>query len=71
MSDEGRFQSLCGWRGTDATQQAFACQFPALARAAPHLVAAPPPTEPVLLYKAWREVLGQDPPYPAQQIGDS
>jgi hypothetical protein len=31
---------------------------------------APAPSSPILLYKAWRDVLGGDPDYPAQQIGD-
>ena len=29
-----------------------------------------PTPNPILLYKAWRDVLGKDPAYPAQQIGD-
>ncbi len=70
MSEEQRFQSLCGWRGIDATQQHFARQFPALRQAAPHLFGDPAPTGPILLYKAWEEVLGKYPDYPAQQIGD-
>ena len=70
MSDERPYQSLCGWRGIDATQQVFARQFSALRQAAPHLFGAPAPTDPVLLYKAWSDVLGKYPDYPAQQIGD-
>jgi hypothetical protein len=70
MSEERPHQSLCGWRGADATQQRVASQFPALRQAAPHLFSAPPPTSPILLYKAWEEVLGKYPAYPAQQIGD-
>ena len=71
MADQFEHTHLCGWLGIDAIQQAFACQFPALAQAAPHLFAAPVPDDkPILLYKAWREVFGSDPPYPAQQIGD-
>ncbi len=70
MIDESHLLSLCGWRGVDAIQRAFAGQFPTLIQAAPQLMCAPTPTEPVLLYKAWRDVLGQDPAYPAQQIGD-
>ena len=70
MSDERPYQSLCGWRGVDATQQVFARQFPALRQAAPHLFGGPAPTDPVLLYKAWEDVLGKYPAYPAQQIGD-
>jgi hypothetical protein len=70
MSDEMAYQPLCGWRGADELQQAFAGQFPTMAQAAPHLMAAGSPNDPILLYKAWRDVLGKDPAYPAQQIGD-
>ncbi len=70
MSDEMAFQPLCGWRGADELQRSFAGQFPTLAGAAPHLMAAGAPNDPILLYKAWRDVLGKDPAYPAQQIGD-
>lgn len=63
-------RSLCGWRGVDAVQQAFASQFPTFSQAAPHLMQAPASTDPILLYKAWRDVLGKDPAYVAQQIGD-
>jgi hypothetical protein len=70
MSDELSFQHLCGWRGVDDLQRAFASHFPTLAQSAPHLMGAAAPTDPVLLYKAWRDVLGKDPAYPAQQIGD-
>jgi hypothetical protein len=34
------------------------------------LVLEAEPAKPILLYKAWRDVLGKDPDYPAQQIGD-
>ncbi len=70
MNDESPYQSLCGWRGIDDLQRAFASHFPTLAQSAPHLMEGPAPTDPVLLYKAWRDVLGNDPAYPAQQIGD-
>jgi hypothetical protein len=70
MSDDGRYQQLCGWRGIDAVQSTFARQFPALRQAAPHLFGGSTPTGPVLLYKAWSDVLGNYPDYPAQQIGD-
>ncbi len=70
MSDDLTYQHLCGWRGEDDLQRSFAGQFPTLSRSAPHLVGAPAPTEPIMLYKAWRDVLGKDPDYPAQQIGD-
>lgn len=61
---------LGGWLGVDATQRACASHFPGLAAAAPHLLAGAAGTDPVLLYRAWRDVLGNDPAYPAQQIGD-
>jgi hypothetical protein len=70
MADESPYQPLCGWRGIDDLQRSFAAQFPTLAQSAPHLMSAPAPTNPILLYKAWRDVLGKDPAYPAQQIGD-
>jgi hypothetical protein len=64
------YQHLCGWRGVDAIQLAFKSQFNSLRHVAPHLFGAPPPTGPVLLYKAWTDVLGVYPDYPSQQIGD-
>lgn len=72
MDIDSAFGHLLGWRGVDEVQQAFAATMPTLAAAAPHLMAAAPPdpNAPVLLYKAWRDVLGHDPNYPAQQIGD-
>jgi hypothetical protein len=70
MSEEISYQHLCGWRGVDDLQRTFAGHFPTLARSAPHLMGGPAPTDPVLLYKAWRDVLGGYPAYPAQQIGD-
>jgi hypothetical protein len=70
MSDDSPYRSLCGWRGIDSTQRKFARQFPALRQAAPQLFVAAAPTDPVLLYKAWSDVLGKYPDYPAQQIGD-
>ena len=44
--------------------------FPRCARPRRTCSVAPAPTDPVLLYKAWSDVLGQYPNYPAQQIGD-
>ncbi len=70
MDEANRYQSLCGWRGIDAVQRVCAAHFPPLATTAPYLFRAPAPTSPVLLYKAWQDVLGKDPGYPAQQIGD-
>jgi hypothetical protein len=70
MSDETSYQNLCGWRGADDLQRSFAAHFPTLSQSAPHLVGAASPSDPILLYKAWRDVMGKDPAYPAQQIGD-
>ncbi len=70
MSYERPYQSLCGWRGIDATQKVCAHAFAKLRQAAPRLYGGPPQTDPVLLYAAWSDVLGQFPDYPAQQIGD-
>jgi hypothetical protein len=67
MSDA---RSLCGWKGVDVIQRICASHFPTLAQTAFPLLAAPTPTDPILLYKAWHDVLGQDPAYPSQQIGD-
>jgi len=70
MNDMNQYRALCGWRGIDAVQKFCASGFPALFMFAPHLFGAPNPTEPALLYKAWLDVLGKFPDYPAQQIGD-
>jgi hypothetical protein len=71
MSERSRYESFCGWRGVDATQKFFSRQFSAMRQAAPHLFrAAGQQTDPVLLYRAWSDVLGKFPDYPAQQIGD-
>lgn len=70
MNDEPLYQHLCGWRGVDDLQRTFASHFPTLAQSAPNLMESAPMTEPSLLYKAWRGVLGKDPAYQAQQIGD-
>ena len=40
-----------------------------LAESAPHLFRGEPPAD-ILLYKAWKDVLGKYPSYPAQKIGD-
>jgi hypothetical protein len=69
MNDGNRYACLCGWRGIDATQQEFACQFPMLRRCS-QLFGGTTSTAPILLYKAWTEVLGGEPSYPAQEIGD-
>jgi hypothetical protein len=64
---------LGGWLGIDETQIGLAESFPTLAGAAPHLLSesmAAPQSKPILLYRAWNDVLGKQPDYPAQQIGD-
>jgi len=58
-----------GWLGADALQQSIAAQFPAM-RDFPSMAREATPSKPILLYKAWNEVLGKQPDYPAQQIGD-
>jgi hypothetical protein len=60
-----------GWLGVDAIQRSFADRRPTLSAAAPGLFAdGPASTDPVLLFKAFRDVLGDFPAYPAQEIGD-
>jgi hypothetical protein len=61
-----------GWLGADAIQQACASRFPALSATAPRLFgrSQPESRSPLLLYKAWYDVLGNEPSYHAQQIGD-
>ncbi len=70
IESTGPYAHLCGWRGVDRVQRTFAARFPTLRTAGAQLFAAPPPTDPVLLYKAWIDVLGTFPTYPAQAIGD-
>lgn len=65
MTDMSRF----GWID-DGGHAILAADLPTLAGAAPELMPMGEPTTPILLYKAWVEVLSQYPPYPAQQIGD-
>ncbi len=70
MNDPTTVSDFFGWRGIDAAQRLFASQFSKLSQAAPRIFAAPASTGPVLLYKAWSDVLGKYPDYPSQQIGD-
>jgi hypothetical protein len=64
------YRNLCGWLGIDARQIRAAAGFTTLYRLAPHLFDNTEPTQPILLYRAFQEVLGNDPNYPAQEIGD-
>lgn len=62
-------QNLCGWID-HPDRLAFAAQFPTFAQAAPKCMAsAGAGTDPVLLYKAWKDVLGDYPKYIAQVNG--
>src|SRR4029077_11274464 len=72
MSDVTAQDFPGGWLGADAIQQACASRFPALSATAPRLFSRSQPESrsPLLLYKAWYDVLGNEPSYPAQQIGD-
>jgi hypothetical protein len=70
MNDVNDYRDFCGWRGIDAVQKSCASKFGSFCQAAPHLFGDTAPSQPVLLYKAWCDVLGQFPAYPAQQIGD-
>jgi hypothetical protein len=69
MSGASQIPFIRGWLGVDAIQRACARPFGRLASQAPALCAAQP-REAILLYRAWREVLGKDPDYPPQEIGD-
>jgi hypothetical protein len=62
-------QHLCGWR-SDGGHHAIAKTMPTFRMAANALVNAPGPQSPILLYAAWKHVLGAYPNYPAQEIGD-
>ena len=59
-----------GWLGADEVQQILARRRPSLARAAPGLASDANDGKPILLYKAFRDVLGGYPEYPSQEIGD-
>jgi hypothetical protein len=61
---------LGGWDEHNPDRIAFAMSQDAFSDVASHLFQGVPP-DTVLLYKAWKDVLGQYPAYPAQQIGDS
>jgi hypothetical protein len=77
MADAAGLSFPTGWLGVDERQRACAGHFPELTAAAPALVrgadfraGAGGALAPILLYRAWRDVLGRDPDYPAQEIGD-
>lgn len=61
---------LCGWVDSPKRHEiAATLPFPSFAAAAPDLMAGDTSKD-VFLYKAWKDVLGSYPSYPAQQIGD-
>lgn len=64
-------QHLAGWF-SDGGHHALAASIGARAfrDIASHLLLAAEPSKPILLYKAWKQLLGSYPGYPAQQIGD-
>jgi hypothetical protein len=61
---------LCGWVD-HPYRHTLAAQFPRFKQTALHLYEGVTPSKPILLYKAWYEAYsGNEPAYPAQQIGD-
>lgn len=66
---EHDFPFQTGWLD-DGGHELIAADMPTLAGDAPDLLPLAEPTSPILLYKAWRDVTGNYPDYPAQQIGD-
>lgn len=67
---DNNYQHIPGWLGIDDNQKAAAVGLPTLHHIAPELFGDGDSTEPVLLYKAFKSVLGSDPDYPAQVRGD-
>lgn len=61
--------TYAGWIGLDTRNLAIQASIPVIVDESEFILANEPPS-PILLYQAWREVLGKDPDYPAQQIGD-
>lgn len=70
MADSTRPRFVDGWLGTDDVQRSFADWRPTLAKAAPALMRDDRDGGPILLYKSFRDVLGEYPAYPSQEIGD-
>lgn len=69
MAEEFQHQHLCGWRN-DGGHHAIAKTMPTFRQVAKSLAISPKTSSPVLLYSAWKDVLGKYPDYPAQEIGD-
>lgn len=70
MNGASDFSQLGGWLGVDEAQGFLAAQHPGLSQAAPGLIGDEADGQPILLYKAFQDVLGAVPEYPAQEIGD-
>lgn len=69
MSFEAQdISALCGWSDHPERHVVASTLGPPLAQCAPHLYGDL--DKDVFLYKAWKQVLGNYPDYPAQQIGD-
>jgi hypothetical protein len=68
----GNGEGQMGWLDLPKARAAIAATFPArtLSIAAPQLVGDDDKPSDVYLYRAWKDVLGSYPDYPAQQIGD-
>lgn len=60
---------LGGWEPNHPNRGRIAATIPRLSQVAPHLYGKAPLGD-VLLYRAWKDVLGSYPDYPAQKIGD-
>lgn len=61
--------NLCGWR-TDGGHYALARGLPVFGAVAANLMTTPRSDKPILLYKAFKDVLKSYPAYKAQEIGD-
>lgn len=70
MSEPLNYENLCGWHDEPAKVIADLKQMPRaiFSDAAAGIMGSTPKT--TLLYKAWKDVTGSYPQYPAQQIGD-
>lgn len=68
MSDHD-FPYQTGWID-DGGHELIAADLPVLATDAPDLLPTAEPSKPIRLYRAWWDVTGNYPDYPAQQIGD-
>ena len=65
----GQYVNLGGWLDVPE-RHVMAAQLPKLRSLAPHLIGSYRDDKPILLYKAFADVLGGVPYYVAQQIGD-